>query len=209
MWRKIMKHSNNLHNLRLGNNLSQSEISKHLDISQGLYCRMERGSVDPTKYLAKLSELFKVKTNEIYSGEKTINEVIYAQIPVNLPVYGMPTLDGKKINISNKFASTTERPDYLKDSPSAYSCFVVGNEMQPRFNHGELIYIDPIKKISNESEILISTFEDDQEIATLQCLISEGDDHYLCATYQSEEHIKILKKDVGRVHAVVGLRQIY
>ena len=95
-----MRHSNNLHKLRLSNNLSQSEISKHLDISQGLYCRMERGNVDPTKYLAKLSELFKVKTQEIYSGQKTIDEIVYKNIPVNLPVYGMPTLDGKKINIS-------------------------------------------------------------------------------------------------------------
>ena len=204
-----MKHLNNLHKLRMQNGLSQSEISKKLDITQGLYCRLERGSVDPTKYLNKLSELFKVKREEIYAYKNNLNNVTEIQIVQQLPVYGMPTLDGKKINISNKFASTTERPDYLKDSPSAYSCFVVGNEMQPRFNHGELIYIDPIKKISNESEILISTFEDDQEIATLQCLISEGDDHYLCATYQSDDHIKILKKDIGRIHAVVGLRQIY
>lgn len=204
-----MKHSNNLHKLRLENNLSQSEVSKYLNISQGLYCRLERGGVDPTKYLAKLSELFKAKTHEIYSGEKGYEEVVYSNIPINLPVYGMPTLDGKRINISNKFASTTERPDYLKESPSAYSCFVVGNDMQPRFNHGELIYIDPIKKISNESEVLISTYVDDQEIATLQCLISEDEDHYLCSTYQSDEHTKIPKKNIGRIHSVVGLRQIY
>lgn len=204
-----MKHSNNLHKLRLENNLSQSEVSKYLNISQGLYCRLERGGVDPTKYLAKLSELFKAKTHEIYSGEKGYEEVVYSNIPINLPVYGMPTLDGKRINISNKFASTTERPDYLKESPSAYSCFVVGNDMQPRFNHGELIYIDPIKRISNESEVLVSTFEKDQEIATIQSIISENDDSYLLATYQSDDHITLKKSEIGRIHAIVGLRQIY
>ncbi len=204
-----MKHSNNLHKLRLENNLSQAEVSKHIKVSQGLYCRMERGSVDPSKYLRQLSELFRVQKEEIYNLKNNIDNVAQINVSIQLPVFGMPTVCGKAMNITNKFASTTERPDYLKNNQSAYSCFVVGNEMQPRFNHGELIYIDPLKKISNESEILISTFEDDQEIATLQCLISEGDDHYLCATYQSDDHIKILKKDIGRIHAVVGLRQIY
>ena len=204
-----MKHSNNLHKLRLENSLSQAEVSKHIKVSQGLYCRMERGSVDPSKYLRQLSELFRVQKEEIYNLKNNIDNVAQINVSIQLPVFGMPTVCGKAMNITNKFASTTERPDYLKNNQSAYSCFVVGNEMQPRFNHGELIYIDPLKKISNESEILISTFEDDQEIATLQCLISEGDDHYLCATYQSDDHIKILKKDIGRIHAVVGLRQIY
>ena len=56
-----MKHSNNLHKLRMEKGLSQSEISKHLNITQGLYCRLERGSVDPTKYLNKLSGRIKWK----------------------------------------------------------------------------------------------------------------------------------------------------
>ena len=203
-----MKHSNNLHKLRMEKGLSQSEMSKHLDITQGLYCRLERGSVDPTKYLNKLSELFRVQKDEIYTYKNNTNNVTEIQIVQQLPVFGMPTLDGK-INITNKFASTTERPDYLKNNQSAYSCFVVGHEMQPRFKHGELIYIDPIKKIKNDDEVIISTFEDDEEIAILSCIITETDDHYLCATYQSDDHVKFMKSQIGRVHAIVGLRQIY
>lgn len=204
-----MKHINNLHKLRMEYGYSQAEVSKKLDITQGLYCRLERGSVDPSKYLNKLSELFKVKREEIYAYKNNLNNVTEVQIVQQLPIYGMPTLDGKKINISNKFASTTERPDYLKDSPTSYGCFVVGNDMQPRFNHGELIYIDPIKRISNESEVLVSTFEKDQEIATIQSIISENDDSYLLATYQSDDHITLKKSEIGRIHAIVGLRQIY
>ena len=204
-----MKHSNNLHKLRLENSLSQSEVSKHIQVSQGLYCRMERGSVDPSKYLKQLSELFRVQKEEIYNLKNNIDNVAEINVPIQLPVFGMPTVCGKAMNITNKFASTTERPDYLKDNQSAYSCFVVGNEMQPRFKHGELIYVDPLKKIKNDDEVVISTFEDDEEIAFLSCIISENEDHYLCATYQSEKHQKFDKSKIGRVHAVVGLRQIY
>ncbi len=206
-----MQHLNNLHKLRIKNNLSQSEVSKHLEISQGLYCRMERGAVNPTKYLNKLSDLLKAKPSEIYNKDEhtEVSNVIQAEIPVNLPVFGMPTLCGKGVYISNKFASTTERPDYLKDSPNGYACFVVGNFMQPRFNHGELIYIDPSKKVVMEDEIIISTFVNEQEFAELKCLISEEDDYFLCGTYDSDETTKYKKSEVGRLHSIVGMRKIY
>lgn len=206
-----MKHSNNLHKLRIKNNLSQSEISKHLKISQGLYCRMERGSVNPSKYLSKLTELLKAKPNEIYNQNEhaEIADVLHAEIPQQLPVFGMPTIDGKGVYISNKFASTTERPDYLKESPNAYACFVVGNYMQPRFNHGELIYVDPSKKVVMEDEVLISTFNKDQEFAEIKCLISEEDNHFLCGTFDSDETTKYNKNDIGRLHSIVGMRKIY
>ena len=206
-----MKHSNNLHKLRMERTLSQSEISKHLKISQGLYCRMERGSVDPTKYLPQLSELLKAKPIEIYNRDQHIDvsDFVEANIPINLPVFGMPTLCGRGVYISNKFASTTERPDYLKESPNAYACFVVGNFMQPRFNPGALIYVDPSKKVVMEDEVLISSYHKDQEFAEIKCLISEEDDHFLCGTYDTDETTKYKKSEVGRLHSIVGMRKIY
>ena len=81
--------------------------------------------------------------------------------------------------------------------------------MQPRFSHGELNYNEPSKKVVMEDEVLMSSYHDDQEFAEIKCLIFEEDEHFLCGTYVSDETTNQKKSEVGRLHSIVGMREIY
>ena len=54
---------------RLKLNLKQSEISRKLGVTQSLYSRLEKGEVDPTRYLSKIAKILKCRPNEVFSGD--------------------------------------------------------------------------------------------------------------------------------------------
>ena len=59
---------------RLKLNLKQSDISDKLGVTQSLYSRLEKGEVDPTRYLSKIAKILKCRPNEVFSGD-ILNEI--------------------------------------------------------------------------------------------------------------------------------------
>ena len=59
---------------RLKLNLKQSDISGKLGVTQSLYSRLEKGEVDPTRYLSKIAKILKCRPNEVFSGD-ILNEI--------------------------------------------------------------------------------------------------------------------------------------
>ena len=70
----FIKYNSPLQKRRVTKGYSQQEMSKHLDITQSQYSRIEKGNSDPNKHVKKLSEIFGCDPNEVFQGE-ILNEI--------------------------------------------------------------------------------------------------------------------------------------
>ena len=61
--------TNPLKRRRTSKGLTQKQMSELLNITQSQYSKIEKGDVDPTKYLEPLSKILECKPNEIFKGE--------------------------------------------------------------------------------------------------------------------------------------------
>ena len=61
--------TNPLKRRRTSKGLTQKQMSELLNITQSQYSKIEKGDVDPTKYLEPLSKILGCKPNEIFKGE--------------------------------------------------------------------------------------------------------------------------------------------
>ena len=106
-------------------NINQSEMAEYLGVSQPLYSKIEKGEIDPEKYINKLSEKLRCKPNEIFQG-KILDEI--EKDFLNMPTKSRSYITHEKkpdyVNIELKGWFTKE--DIKNELKYALSCFEEG-----------------------------------------------------------------------------------
>ena len=102
----MKKETNPLKRRRQTLGYSQKQISAVMKISQSQYSRIENGSSDPTKFLTKLSEIFKCEPGEIFQGkivEEIENEFLTNPIKEMKCTYHEKKLDSVYVKLEGWF----------------------------------------------------------------------------------------------------------
>lgn len=95
----------------------------------------------------------------------------------------------------------TFRPADLQGVDEAFSVYVNGNSMAPKYKNGDLAYIHPAKEPRKGRFVLVETTE---HKGFIKQLVGWREDHLEVRQFNPEKLIQIEKKNVLRVMLVIG-----
>jgi SOS-response transcriptional repressor LexA len=121
----------------------------------------------------------------------------------DLPIWGEARggEDGLFFNNGAPSKAMIYRPPEMVGIEGAYGVYVNGDSMRPRFKHGELVYVNPIKPVSPGDDIVIQ-LRDGQGF--IKELVRLTDKALVCRQYSPEETEFCYKRaDVRSIHLIV------
>ena len=200
-----MKFPNNLRTLRNQKGLQQIEVAKGVGLKQPEYSKMERGERRIGHHVENICKFYKVDVDAIYDQFVDVpsRSRNYSE---DLPVFGLPRLNGEGIQMHNKFVSHTFRPDYLMNNTNAYACFVNGEEMLPRYDHGNLLYVDPLLKYEVGDYVVVQIKIEDKLVGIFRKLIEISDRQMKFETLNPIKEDVLKNFEIEAVHCIVGSR---
>ncbi len=200
-----MKYPNNLLTLRNLKGLQQGEVAVGVKMKQPEYSKMERGERRIGDHLEKLTQFFKVTPNEIQS-QQLQSQQYKQKYTEDLPLFGMPVQNGEGVQMHKQFVSHTIRPDYLVENLQSYACFIHGSAMSPRYEHGDLVYIDPNRQAKEDDYVVIQVKQGDHVTGIFRKVIQITDRQMKFQTLKPIKEEVIRNSEMLSVHVIVGTR---
>ena len=145
--------------------LSQQQLADLVETSQQVIDRLERGVTRTTRKLVRLATALDLDVAELdpdFAGvelppKPVVREAVLANVkaptrdemPMNVPIYGTAVGGG---NGDGDFAFNGEVIDYarrpagLTHTKNVFGVYVVGSSMEPKYEDGELVFINPNRR---------------------------------------------------------------
>ena len=200
-----MKYPNNLLTLRNLKGLQQGEVAVGVKMKQPEYSKMERGERRIGDHLEKLTKFFKVAPNEIQSQQLQSQQYKH-KYTEDLPLFGMPVQNGEGVQMHKQFVSHTIRPDYLVENLQSYACFIHGSTLSPRYEHGDLVYVDPNRQAKEDDYVVIQVKQGDHVTGIFRKVIQITDRQMKFQTLNPIKEEVIRNSEMLSVHVIVGTR---
>jgi phage repressor protein C with HTH and peptisase S24 domain len=98
----------------------------------------------------------------------------------------------------------TQRPSNLVGVRGAYAIYMVGDSMEPRYQQGWLLHVNPFKPPTRGRDVVV--YKSDKAVLIKQFLRWEGD-ALILRQLNPERELRIARAEVGECHLVVGVDQ--
>lgn len=128
-----------------------------------------------------------------------------------MPIYGTAVggAAGSRILFNGQILGTVARPESLASNPRAYAVYVHGDSMEPRYEAGEIVLVNPDKGYRKGNYVVAQVFdnEDDPPFGYVKRFVSYGDDLVLEQLNPPEGEDRTIRFDRSRVvsvHRIVG-----
>ena len=160
------------------NGWSQTELGDMIGVSQQAIQRIEAGDVEQPRKLKKMAEIFGISYDELLHGASTqpydtsalgssgaLEENVRANQIKDLPVLGTRAVmdDSGFYTIEQGVSEFMARPPQLQSVPKAYAIYVYDDEMAPRYEAGDILYIHPGKPIKEGHYVCVKISKGGEE----------------------------------------------
>jgi len=98
----------------------------------------------------------------------------------------------------------TPRPANLVGVRDAYAIYMTGDSMEPRYEQGWLLHVNPVKPPIRGRDVVV--YKTDQTVLIKQFL-SRNDDELVLRQFNPDEILHIPRGDVVECHRIVGVDQ--
>ena len=163
--------------------------------------RYARGESEPKPDLAiALAEIFGCMPAEVLGLEPIETEPLG-----KIPLYGPVSTGvwGDQTDM-DKAVDHIARPSFLLGQSDAYAVFVVGSSMEPRFNTGEILYVDPSAFIRQSADVVVRLNHDGALTAVVKRFLSADDNGVKLEQLNPSVPVAFGKEVVISIHAVQG-----
>ncbi|KXJ56559.1 MAG: hypothetical protein AXW12_00570 [Thalassospira sp. Nap_22] len=123
----------------------------------------------------------------------------------DLPVYGVPAgMDGIDLDMSDPVAFTG-RPPMLYGNKRGFAVYMNGESMSPRFDHGEMLWIDPVQPPQIGDYVLSVT----QDGFAIPRQLVAVDSEKITLLARNEERESTEQRDrIRHIYKIVGSRAL-
>ena len=98
----------------------------------------------------------------------------------------------------------TARPNNLVGVRGAYAIYMVGDSMEPRYQQGWLLHVNPFKPATRGRDVVV--YKEDKAVLIKQ-FVRWDNDALVLRQLNPESEIRIPRSEVGECHLVVGVDQ--
>lgn len=131
----------------------------------------------------------------------------------DLPVFGTTAGSHRKgaVQISSDPIDYVRRPPALIGIKGAYSLFVEGDSMSPRFEHGELIFIraDRKARVGDDVVVLLKNGEHEDHESFIAKLLKLGSDQIVIGKLNPAAEITLDRTKVQAIHKVLTMGDLF
>lgn len=213
------KIGNNIASLREAKGMTQKELAEAISTSPMQMSRLERGIRDLRPHWIRAlcealdctpDQLLGYETPTLVDGSHPKDPSItippvgaeFAAGPRNLPIVGNARGGDQAFFLDNgEVQGMAHRPAQLIGVPNAFACYMTGDSMEPRFEEGELLYVNPIKPPRPGHYVLIE-LKDHQ--AYVKRLIRRTADKVIVEQFNPRKELSYPTEDIRHIYRVVG-----
>ena len=201
---------------------SQADLARHLRLAPSAVSRMLKGERQ-----MKQLETVQIAAFLGVTPEEVLQHAIEAPVPL-LPTDAprpsrgrppsAPAQTGDRIPIRSGGRGGTDQEMFLEDGPigytprpaslngvrSAYAIYMVGDSMEPRYEQGWLLHINPFKPATRGRDVVV--YKQGQSVLIKQFVGWEGDVLVL-RQLNPPDILRIPRSEVVECHLVVGTDQ--
>lgn len=207
--------------VRLAHDLSQSGFAKKLGkTTRGAVGNWERGKGVKRENLIAISEVFTVSLEWLATGkvaprggDKNLNEPANAFVGDRLPkgahkipLYGQAVggEHGEFVLNGNRLDDIVAPPT-LSGTDGAYAVTVAGDSMEPRYEDGETVYVDPNRRCVRGSYVVaqVQLEESGPILAYIKRLVRRTDAELVLEQLNPPKELRFPGNSVVSVHYIV------
>jgi len=124
----------------------------------------------------------------------------------NLPQYGQARAgrDGFHLPAGADAMSYLSRPYFLHGVASAYAVYCNGDNMEPRYRHGELLFVDPSRPPKRGDDVVIQVAAGDEISGFVKRFVGADDETTTVHQLNPDKDIEYPTANVRAVHLIVG-----
>jgi phage repressor protein C with HTH and peptisase S24 domain len=204
---------------------TQADLARHLGLAASAVSRMLKGErqMKPLEAV-KIAEFLRVNPDEILrhavAGTESPGVVELTRAPRGRPPSATLSrmLSPDVIPIRSAGRGGTDQAMFLQDGPigytsrpfnlrgvrEAYAIYMVGDSMQPRYEQGWLLHVNPFKPPRRGRDVVVS--KRDQSVLIKQFVGWEGDTLVL-RQFNPPDTLRVPRAEVQDCHLVVGADQ--
>lgn len=202
--------------------LTQAEVGSLFGISREAVSLWESGDNAPTAdKLGRIASETHVSSEWLISGRGQMEGASppMPSLPIDsqqgghdmIPVLGMGAggSDGL-FEWNGEEIDRVERPEFLMGVPEAYALQVAGTSMAPRYNDGELLFINPTKAIHPGCFAVVQFHVDEGEATPrvwVKQFVGRAPKQSTFRQFNPPQEMKIPTQQIIAVHRIVGTRE--
>jgi phage repressor protein C with HTH and peptisase S24 domain len=208
--------------LREKRGLSQTALADMVGVTPQSIQALEAGGVRRPKYILNLGKALGVDPGYLESGDETL---LVKRANDNLPepnaeYAGRVEFSGRKIPVygqarggaDGEFEWNGERmhdipcPPQLDNVDDAYGVYVAGDSMSPRYDVGEVLYVNPLipPRPGHHVVVQVQTDEHGPRLAFVKKLVRYNTQELVLEQYNPPRELTFDGGHVHKVHVIVG-----
>lgn len=195
--------------------IKQLDVAKKSGISQALLSKYENGVVESpsTRQIKRIADAMGVSVEQIDAYCTTVRfepqNIPVGAIDSFIPLYdraiNMDDLPFEDGIVAQAHQSTYRRPDYVLHSPHAYAVKINKDTMEPRYEAGETVIVDPTAEVKDGTYVFASlTVEGINVKAGVVRRVKKYDDGTTALKRLQGDGDVLQIEEFDEVHAIVG-----
>lgn len=208
--------------------LTQAQLAAHLSVSRAAVAQWETGASDPAlEKIALIARALRVTPDFLLTGagagmapatppatgpQSTASPATPQTTDVPLVgSAGAAALEDGFFVLNGQIVDYVRRPPGIAHNRAAFALHVRGDSMAPRFEEGDLIYLDPHRPARLGDFVLVELVPDragDPGVALLKRLVGRSASKLTLAQYNPAREFDIAADRVQRVVAVLSLSDL-
>ena len=200
---------------------TQADLARHLGLAPSAVSRVLKGERQVKALEAvQIAAFLGVPAEEVlrHAGEPGGGAPARRQRPPRPPPFETGAVRGDRIPIRSAARGGGEQQMFLDDGPigytprpanlggvrGAYAIYMVGDSMEPRYEQGWLLHVNPFKPPTRGRDVVV--YKTGQAVLIKQFVGWHGDELVL-RQLNPEAELRIPRADVVECHLIVGVDQ--
>ena len=204
-----------IYDVRTKLKVKQDELAKLSGVSQSQISKYEKGEVTNPSFdkLVRIAEALGVTVDDLKTktDDQDFSPVRQTTSAVFVPLYQGKTkvrelndAHAARLGFNRLAHQQIRKPSFLEYSDTAYAMTVYGDQMQPRYREGDIIYADPQLTPQVEDDVVISFKVDGSFVGVVRELVNMNANNITFKDLQTGETKMFSLNDLYAVHVVVG-----
>tara|TARA_R100001510_G_scaffold45981_1_gene42799 strand:- start:311 stop:961 length:651 start_codon:yes stop_codon:yes gene_type:complete len=204
-----------IYDVRTKLKVKQDELAKLSGVSQSQISKYEKGEVTNPSFdkLVRIAEALGVTVDDLKTktDDQDFSPVRQTTSAVFVPLYQGKTkvrelndAHAARLGFNRLAHQQIRKPSFLEYSDTAYAMTVYGDQMQPRYREGDIIYADPQLTPQVEDDVVISFKVDGSFVGVVRELVNMNANNIMFKDLQTGETKMFSLNDLYAVHVVVG-----
>jgi len=211
-------------------NATQADLARHLRLAPSAVSRMMKGERQMKQLeTVHIAEFLGVSPEEVLrhaveatvpppagtmprgrgrppsSASSTASPAALARAPDLIPIRGAARGGGdQEMFLQDGSIGHTPRPASLSGVREAYAIYMVGDSMEPRYEPGWLLHVNPFKPPTRGRDVLV---EKEGNVALIKTFVGWEGDTLVLRQLNPPDTLRIPRDQVHKIHLVVSADQ--